>query len=207
MASRPGPTRRTSRKAPIQPDDGSRLRTPHLGAPYLGAKDIRSENGRIRDHKIENCDTDDDALDDDALDDDTNDDLSADDESPVNMGMSMIHDLDDDQDAANRRPSLDLFDTRHSARVAFQTVLGMLHGFATTICIARSLAAGERELDLSGLHEAAGVLCARALDLRPEHGRQLVPRLRSVLEELDALHTTLAPSRPPARSTGAPIHD
>jgi hypothetical protein len=105
----------------------------------------------------------------------------------------MMQDLDDDADETYSRPPLDLFDTRHSSRVAFQTVLGMLHGFATTICIARSLAGGERQLDLTGLHEAAGVLCARALDLRPEHGRQLVPRLRSVLEELDALHTSLAP--------------
>jgi len=107
----------------------------------------------------------------------------------------MIHDFDDEDEQTPARPPRDFFDTRHSARVAYQTVLGMVQGFATTICIARSLAAGEREMDLSGLHEAAGILCARALDLRPEHGRQLVPRLQSVLEELDALHTILAPAR------------
>jgi len=107
----------------------------------------------------------------------------------------MIHDFDEEDEQNPPRPPRDFFDTRHSARVAYQTVLGMVQGFATTICIARSLAAGEREMDLSGLHEAAGILCARALDLRPEHGRQLVPRLQSVLEELDALHTILAPAR------------
>jgi hypothetical protein len=106
----------------------------------------------------------------------------------------MVHDLDEEGAQNPPRPPRDFFDTRHSARVAYQTVLGMVQGFATTICIARSLAAGEREMDLSGLHEAAGILCARALDLRPEHGRQLVPRLQSVLEELDALHTVLAPA-------------
>jgi hypothetical protein len=108
-----------------------------------------------------------------------------------------MHDVcDEDEDPKTpARPIHDFFDTRHSSRVAYQTVLGMVQGFATTICIARSLAAGEREIDLSGLHEAAGILCARALDLRPEHGRQLVPRLQSVLEDLDALHTILAPAR------------
>jgi hypothetical protein len=105
-----------------------------------------------------------------------------------------MNDLYDESDETPQAPALDLFDTRHSARVAYQTVLGMLQGFATTLCIARSLAAGDREIDLSGLHDAAGLLCARALDLRPEHGRALVPRLQSVLEELDALHTTLGAS-------------
>ncbi len=112
----------------------------------------------------------------------------------IDTGASMVHDLDEEGAQNPPRPPRDFFDTRHSARVAYQTVLGMVQGFATTICIARSLAAGEREMDLSGLHEAAGILCARALDLRPEHGRQLVPRLQSVLEELDALHTVLAPA-------------
>jgi hypothetical protein len=90
--------------------------------------------------------------------------------------------------------TIDPFNSTHASRVAYQTVLGVLHGFATTLCIARSLANAERELDLTGLHETAGLLCARALDLRPEHGRKLIPRLRSVLEDLDALHTCLAPT-------------
>jgi hypothetical protein len=92
-------------------------------------------------------------------------------------------------------PPNDPFDTVHASRVAFQSVLSVLHGFATTLCIARSLANAEREVDLVGLHEAAGLLCARALDLRPEHGRRLIPRLRSVLEDLDALHTSMVPAR------------
>jgi hypothetical protein len=104
----------------------------------------------------------------------------------------------DDHDEAHvnraERQMFDLLDTRRSAQIAFQAVLGMMHGFATTVCIARSLAAGNRDIDLRGLHEAAGVLCARALDLRPEHGRKLIPRFRSLLEELDGLHTILAPA-------------
>lgn len=119
------------------------------------------------------------------------------DKAGADASTSVMHDVcDEDEDPKTpARPIHDFFDTRHSSRVAYQTVLGMVQGFATTICIARSLAAGEREIDLSGLHEAAGILCARALDLRPEHGRQLVPRLQSVLEDLDALHTILAPAR------------
>lgn len=91
-------------------------------------------------------------------------------------------------------PRNDPFNSIHASRVAYLSVLGVLHGFATTLCIARSLADADQEVDLTGLHETAGLLCARALDLRPEHGRQLIPRLRSVLEDLDALHTSLAPA-------------
>jgi hypothetical protein len=89
----------------------------------------------------------------------------------------------------------DPFDSTHTKRVAYQAVLDLLHGFATTVSIARCLAGSERQVDLTGLNEAAGRLCARALDLRPEHGRQLITRLRSVLAELDALHTILVPDQ------------
>lgn len=53
--------------------------------------------------------------------------------------------------------------------------------------LARALAEARRPLDLRGLSDLAGRLCAASLDLPPEQGRALRPRLASLLAEVDAL--------------------
>src|SRR4051812_13236561 len=58
---------------------------------------------------------------------------------------------------------------------------------AATLRIARVLMDASREIDLSGLDQEAGRLCALALDLPPAEGRALRVRLIEVLAELDAL--------------------
>lgn len=66
-------------------------------------------------------------------------------------------------------------------------------GVSATLRIARALIAGHRQVDLGGLDAMVGLLCARALDLPPDQGRALRPRLMLLLAELDALTGALAP--------------
>jgi len=66
-------------------------------------------------------------------------------------------------------------------------------GVSATMRIAGGLIRGHRQVDLAGLDAMVGLLCARALDLPPEQGRALRPRLLLLLAELDGLTRALAP--------------
>ncbi|HTN12128.1 MAG TPA: hypothetical protein VL154_14260 [Acetobacteraceae bacterium] len=77
------------------------------------------------------------------------------------------------------------------ARMA--TVEGLAGQVAGTLRLAGALAQGGRRLDLAGLDQMVGRLCAQALDLPPAQGRRVRPRLIALLGELDALRVRLAP--------------
>lgn len=57
--------------------------------------------------------------------------------------------------------------------------------------VARSLADGERMIDLNGLDEMVGRLCAQCIDLPQETGKRFRSRLATLLTEVDALSTAL----------------
>lgn len=63
--------------------------------------------------------------------------------------------------------------------------------------VAEVLAREGREIDLSGLEERVGRLCAGVLDLPPESGRGLRAELALLLGDVDTLAALLR-SRPPA---------
>lgn len=65
-----------------------------------------------------------------------------------------------------------------------------------TVAIARALAGSGRRVDLSGLNETVGLLCAKTLDLPPDQGRLARPQLAAILVELDLLGTTLRADAP-----------
>jgi hypothetical protein len=69
----------------------------------------------------------------------------------------------------------------------------LAEGVSATLRIARGLIEGHRQVDLAGLDAMVGLLCARTLDLPPEQGRALRPRLMLLLAELDGLTGALAP--------------
>ncbi len=56
-----------------------------------------------------------------------------------------------------------------------------------TLQVARALAQSRRGIDLAGLVQEIGRLCAAALDLPAAQGRAMRPLLLGVLAELDAL--------------------
>ena len=69
----------------------------------------------------------------------------------------------------------------------------MAAGISATLRIARGLIEGRRQVELAGLDAMVGLLCARVLDLPPEQGRALRPRLALLLTELDGLAGALPP--------------
>ncbi len=62
-----------------------------------------------------------------------------------------------------------------------------------TIAIATALLKSRRKVDLRGLDNAIGVLCAKTLDLMPDEGRMLRPALIELSRALDALIAALPP--------------
>jgi|GEM_PF-1209218 len=67
-----------------------------------------------------------------------------------------------------------------------------LYAVERTLRLARTFVESHRSVDLGGLEERVGRLCAAALDLPPEEGRGLRLLFASVLAELDALAAALA---------------
>jgi hypothetical protein len=71
-----------------------------------------------------------------------------------------------------------------------------------TLGVARALADRGRRLDLAGIEDGIGVLCAQTLDLPTADGRCMLPVLREVLAHLDSLAAALqreAPAREEAQ--------
>jgi hypothetical protein len=58
------------------------------------------------------------------------------------------------------------------------------------LAVAQALAAA-RPIDLTGLDQQVGRICAGALDLPPDQGRALRPHLACLLARLDGLRTVL----------------
>ena len=72
-----------------------------------------------------------------------------------------------------------------SLDAAIATLEGMLR-------VALALVAAERPIDLAGLDQRVGRVCAQALDLPPAEGRALRPRLAGLLAGIEALAAQLA---------------
>jgi hypothetical protein len=69
-----------------------------------------------------------------------------------------------------------------------------------TIGVARALVRSGRTLDLRGIEDGVGLLCAQVLDLPPEQGRTLLARLQDVLADVDALASALSEAHAGASS-------
>ena len=68
-----------------------------------------------------------------------------------------------------------------------------------TIGVARALASNGRTVDLTGLNDGIGLLCAQTLDLPREEARALLPQLHHVLTEVNALSAVLNDRATPQR--------
>lgn len=82
------------------------------------------------------------------------------------------------------------YDAAFDAR-QIEMVRGMAESLGRTVCIARALLQHGRTLDLAGLDRGVGLLCAKALDLPLEAGRQFRPHLEALLNEADRLTAAL----------------
>lgn len=68
---------------------------------------------------------------------------------------------------------------------------GLAAGIAGALRMARALAASGRRIDVAGLEDPVGLLCAKSLDLPPSQGRQMRIVLVTLLQEVDALSETI----------------
>lgn len=62
---------------------------------------------------------------------------------------------------------------------------------AATLRLGRALVSERRPVDLTGLDRVVGRLCAGVLDLPPEQGAALRPRLIALRDDLDRLSAAL----------------
>jgi len=62
--------------------------------------------------------------------------------------------------------------------------------------LARGIAASGRHVDLRGLDDMVGRLCARCLDLPPADGRRMALLLTELHVEINALNATMATEPP-----------
>ena len=77
-----------------------------------------------------------------------------------------------------------------------------MQGLIDVMRYASRLVSGQRSVDLAGLDQQVGLICAKVLDLPPSEGRALRHHLLRALHEADALMQTLSgdrPSLPPER--------
>ena len=83
---------------------------------------------------------------------------------------------------------------------AFSTDLALIsataEGLLNSLRLARALAGQGRPVELDGMQDSVGLLCAKALDLEPDEGRTLRVALVALRDEIDQLSTTLRGSAP-----------
>ena len=78
------------------------------------------------------------------------------------------------------------FDERNAA-----AALALADAIGRTLGITQQLIRIGRRVDLGGLDRAVGLLCAKTLDQRPDFGRDLRPRLSTLLQQIDELMTAV----------------
>jgi hypothetical protein len=64
--------------------------------------------------------------------------------------------------------------------------------------LARVLTDSSRAVDLTGLDDEIGLLCAKTLDLPPDEGRRIRPRLIALFGSIEGLSRALSARGPPS---------
>lgn len=73
---------------------------------------------------------------------------------------------------------------------------------ARSMAVARALIRAGRTLDLAGLDDGVGLLCAQTLDLPPAQAVTVLPCLTLLAQELDLLQQSLREQAAQLRQTG-----
>jgi len=81
---------------------------------------------------------------------------------------------------------------------ALAAVRAMADELTETVGLARALASCGRVVDLAGLDQQIGLLCAKSLDLSPDEGRGLRPNLIVLSVAMDTLSRVLADQAAPS---------
>jgi hypothetical protein len=78
---------------------------------------------------------------------------------------------------------------------ALTSLRSFIEDLDNAVMIARTLVHEGHRIDLTGLDGQVGLLCAKALDLPPEQGRSVRPKLVGLLSTVDSLIACLTPPR------------
>jgi len=66
-------------------------------------------------------------------------------------------------------------------------LVSLAERLSRTLAVARALVLSGRDIDLSGIQDGIGVLCAKTLDLVPEQGRLMLPMLHEMKAQIESL--------------------
>ncbi len=75
-----------------------------------------------------------------------------------------------------------------------QRLTALAAHLSRSIALARGLILGGRLIDVTGIDDRVGVLCAQTLDLSPEDASEMLPALRGVLTQVELLAAALPKS-------------
>jgi hypothetical protein len=70
-------------------------------------------------------------------------------------------------------------------------LLTMAERLARTVAVARALILAGRTVDLAGIQDGIGLLCAKTLDLPPQQARRMLPALLEMCGQIDSLTSAL----------------
>ena len=80
-------------------------------------------------------------------------------------------------------------------RARLEQVRALSQGIARVLELAVILAESGRRIDLVGIDRKVGLMCAQALDLPPDLGRDLLPALRAQIVTIDRLTELIRTAR------------
>lgn len=86
------------------------------------------------------------------------------------------------------------------ARRSEQRLTELAARISRTLGVARALADNGRQLDLSGMEDGVGALCAQTMDMAPGEAHCMLPILRDLLTQVDQLTASLTRPADPQRS-------
>ena len=92
------------------------------------------------------------------------------------------------------------------ASVACDRLLTLAARLTRTVAVARALTAAGRVVDLAGLEDGVGLLCAKTLDLDRPDARQILPALLELTAQIDGLRAYIVQSRREPQPAGRSAH-
>lgn len=90
-------------------------------------------------------------------------------------------------------------------RVRQGTIELVVETMTSTVCVARALVMAGCRIDLEGLDQEIGDLCAEAVALPRAEGQSIRPALEALLREVDQLYQELRAQEPLADPFAAPL--
>ena len=68
-----------------------------------------------------------------------------------------------------------------------ERLLTLAERISRSLAVARALIIAGRTVELAGIQDAIGMLCAKTLDLPSAQGRQMLPQLHELHAQIDSL--------------------